>query len=160
AYSQRNSPIGSALTSTAFRRVVRPNARMMRALPFTSAAAATNILARVNAGEVSAAPPKTVPAGVATVDQVGGVVASGAGIPVWLAHLLADFAALPLFMLVAFVVIAILFGMFLPGLGWWLAVLVIAGGIYLFGLLRKWTPLANVIAILDPARQAPALVDA
>ena len=60
------------LTSTAFRRVIRPGARLMRSLPFTATATATNLIQRVNAGDVTSAPPKTIPPGVPTVDQAAG----------------------------------------------------------------------------------------
>ncbi len=57
------------LTSTVFRRVLRPGGRLMRSLPFTAAATPTNLIQRVNAGQVTSAPPKTVPTGVVTVNQ-------------------------------------------------------------------------------------------
>jgi hypothetical protein len=63
---QRASLAPPALTSAAMRRIVRPGARMMRALPFDAVATPGNLIARVNAGEVSAAPPKTVPPGLST----------------------------------------------------------------------------------------------
>ena len=52
------------LTSTMFRRVLRPGGRLMRSLPFTATATPTNLIERINSGEVTSAPPKTVPAGV------------------------------------------------------------------------------------------------
>ena len=48
------------LTSTVFRRVLRPGGRLMRSLPFTAAATPANLIQRINAGEVTSAPPKTV----------------------------------------------------------------------------------------------------
>ena len=70
------------LTSTVFRRVVRPGGRLMRSLPFTATATPTNLIQRINAGEVTSAPPKTVPSGVVTVDQaVNAVHATGAPAP-------------------------------------------------------------------------------
>ena len=65
------------LTSTAIRRALRPGARLMRSLPFTATATRTNLIQRVNAGEVTSAPPKTVPSGVVTVDQAVSAVIPG-----------------------------------------------------------------------------------
>jgi hypothetical protein len=64
------SRLPRALTSTAMRRVQRPGSRLMRTLPFNAELTPGNLLQRVNAGEVEVAPPKIVPPGVVTVDQV------------------------------------------------------------------------------------------
>ena len=69
AHLQTASLVPPTLTSTAMRRALRPRARLMRGLPLDATAAAGNLLARVNAGQVSAAPPKVVPPGAPTVDQ-------------------------------------------------------------------------------------------
>ena len=66
--------VPSVLTSTTMRRVIRPGARLMRTLPFTATVTPTNLLERINAGEVTSAPPKTVPPGVPTVNQAGQAV--------------------------------------------------------------------------------------
>ena len=57
------------LTSTVFRRVLRPGGRLMRVAAVHRDRDADESHRRINAGEVTSAPPKTVPAGVATVDQ-------------------------------------------------------------------------------------------
>ena len=83
--------VPAVLTSTAFRRVIRPGARLMRSLPFTATATAMNLIERVNAGEVTSAPPKTVPAGVPTVDQAVGAVGTATApgtAPGWITWLL------------------------------------------------------------------------
>jgi hypothetical protein len=90
AHIRSTSLVPSVLTSTAFRRVVRPQARLIRSLPFTAAITPQNLLTRVNAGEVTAAPPKTVPTGVVTVGQVAGA-AEPANVPSWLLALLARY---------------------------------------------------------------------
>jgi hypothetical protein len=74
AFTQSASLMPPVLTSTVFRRVLRPGARMMRSLPFNATATPSYLLARVNAGAVSAAPPKTPPMGLPTLDQVSGAV--------------------------------------------------------------------------------------
>lgn len=64
------SLVDPALTSVAMRRVTRPGGRLMRRLYFSREVTPTGLLERVAAGEVSAAPPKTTPEGLVTVDQV------------------------------------------------------------------------------------------
>jgi hypothetical protein len=104
AAQRRASLVPPVLTSTALRRATRPGARLMRSLPFTSSIRPGNLLARVNDGEVSAAPPKTVPPGVVTVGQVGGAVPSLPGS--WWRRLLALFPWLP-WLLIAVGVVAL-----------------------------------------------------
>jgi hypothetical protein len=139
AYTQRASLVQPALTSCAMRRVTRPGARLMRSLPFDSTVTAANLLARVNARQVTPAPPKTVPAGVATVAQAE-AAAAAPGTPSWAVRLLTRFPWLP----VAALALA---GLFLA-LGLILIVLVPAAGIALLVLsalvagacllLRRW----------------------
>jgi len=64
------SRVQPAMTSAALRRVIRPRGRLVRALPFAASVQPANLLARVNNGEVSAAPPKQVPAGLTTANQI------------------------------------------------------------------------------------------
>jgi hypothetical protein len=87
AYTQSASLVPPVVTSTALRRVLRPGARLMRSLPFNAAVTPGNLLARINSGAVSAAPPKAVPTGLPTVDQAGGA-AHPSGVPSWLLQLL------------------------------------------------------------------------
>jgi hypothetical protein len=75
-YLQQTSHLTPVHTSAAMRRVMRPSARLMRTLPFNATVTPQNLLTRVNAGRVSAAPPKVVPPGLPTLDQVAQVVAS------------------------------------------------------------------------------------
>ncbi len=64
------SPVDPALTSVAMRRATRPGGRLMRRLPFNDRITPAGLLARVDAGEVSAAPPKVTPLGLVTVEKV------------------------------------------------------------------------------------------
>lgn len=64
------SPVPQVLTSAPLRRILRPRARLMQYTPFAAGVQPTSLLARVNSGEVTAAPPKTVPPDLATIDQV------------------------------------------------------------------------------------------
>jgi hypothetical protein len=79
AAQRRASLVPPVLTSAPLRRATRPGARLLRSLPFTAAITPGNLLARVNAGDVSAAPPKVVPPGVVTVGIVAGAAPAGPG---------------------------------------------------------------------------------
>jgi len=91
ATSLAESLVGTAPLSPAMRRATRPGSRLMRGLPFGPGAgsgggdlaarraaagaaapppARQDLLERLNAGEVTAAPPKAAPAGVVTVDAL------------------------------------------------------------------------------------------
>jgi hypothetical protein len=74
-YLQQASFVTPVHTSAVMRRVIRPGARLMRALPFNAAVTPQNLLARVNAGQVSAAPPKVVPPGIPTLNQTSQPIA-------------------------------------------------------------------------------------
>jgi hypothetical protein len=59
------SAVGAAPVSAAMRRITRPGARVMRRLPWDARRPARRLLVRLAAGEVTAARPKVLPAGVA-----------------------------------------------------------------------------------------------
>jgi hypothetical protein len=160
AWAQRASTMASTLTTPAFRRAVRPGARLMGALPFGGGATPTNLLARVNAGAVSAAPPKATPAGVATVDQVGANVAAHSGVPAWLANLLRRFPWLPIAVLVIAVVVALVILLLLPGVGIAIAIAVLVGGWFVYRALLRAAATDAVVQALDPTHQTPAAVAA
>jgi hypothetical protein len=160
AYSQSGSHLASAMTSTALRRVVRPGSRLMNALPFDATVTRTNLLARVNTGVVSAAPPKTVPSGVTTIDTAGPALASAAGIPQWVLDLLQRFSSLPLAVLGAAVVVALLLALLLPVVGLVLGGAVLVGAVIAYVLLKRANGIGVVSAALNPTSQTPAAVDA
>jgi hypothetical protein len=115
------------LTSTVMRRILRPGARLMRSLPFDATATPRNLITRVNAGEVSAAPPKVVPPGVPTLDGVAGAAAPS-GAPQWVLDLLSRYPWLPTGVLGLGILLAILFAVLIPviGVGLGLAIAAIA----------------------------------
>jgi hypothetical protein len=150
--------VPSVLTSTAFRRVARPGARLMRSLPFTATATKSNLLQRVNAGEVTSAPPKTVPSGVVTVDQaVNAVLPTGA--PGTVLGWLKQYPWLPWAVLAAAIAVAIVLFFVLGGLGAAIAALAVVGaGVYVFRLLRQWASQQQTSGILSQTGQTVASV--
>ena len=157
--ARRASVVLPALTSTAMRRVVRPQARLMRLLPFDTAITADNLLGRVNAGDVSAAPPKTVPPDIPTVNEVAGA-AEPEGAPGWVLTLLSRFSWLPLALLALGVVILILLllaASLAIGLIVGLVALAVLGAVSL--VLRRWAVAHARAQSLTEAGQAPGQVD-
>ena len=160
AQRQTASLVPPVLTSTALRRVLRPQARLMRALPFDATAEPRNLLARVNAAEVSAAPPKVVPPGVATVDQAADA-AEPQGVPRWVLELLSRFPWLPLAVVVLGHRCSCVLLLFAAPLGLALAVglPLLAALVALAFLLRRWQRAHERARSLSEAGQTPEAVD-
>lgn len=149
------SLVQPTMTSAALRRAVRPRGRLITSLPFDATRTPDQLLERVNAGEVSAAPPKTAPPGVVTGEQVAGSVRPG-GVPRWLLGLLARLPFLPLLVLgIAFVLAVVLLLFSLP----WLALLVIVAGAAAYWLLTRLARTGQAAALVDLAGLTPADVD-
>jgi hypothetical protein len=146
------------LTSTVFRRVVRPGARLMRSLPFTAAATRTNLIERINAGAVTSAAPKTLPAGVPTVNQaVGAVVPPGA--PSTILGWLQQYPWLPWAVLIGAIILALVLFFILGPVAGLAAAVVLGGlGLYFFNLLRQWAADQQAAQTLSQAGQTGASV--
>jgi hypothetical protein len=150
--------IPPVLTSTVFRRVLRPGGRLMRTLPFTATATPTNLIQRMNAGEVTSAPPKTVPSGVVTVDQTANAVLP-TGVPGTVLGWLKQFPWLPWAVLIVAIVLAIILFFVLGPVAGAVAALAVAGaGFYLFRLLRGWATDEQAAQSVSQAGQTPGSV--
>jgi len=150
--------VPQVLTSAAMRRVIRPTGRLIRALPFTAAIPAKALLQRINAGEVTSAPPKTIPPGLPTVDQAG-QAAQPSGAPQWVLDLLKQYPWLPYGVLILAIVLAIIFLLVL-GLvaGVAVAAALVAGGVYLFRQLRSWAAAEAASQAISEAGQTSASI--
>jgi hypothetical protein len=161
AHTESASLVQPALTSAAMRRVIRPGGRLMRSLPFDASVTPADLLARVNAGEVSAAPPKAVPAGIATVGQAAAAAATP-GIPPWTSGLLTRYPWLPTVVLdLAAIVFAaaliLLFTLLVAGI---ILLAVSAGLAYTYWVLRGWQASADRVNAVGETGQTPASVAA
>jgi hypothetical protein len=143
--------------SAAMRRVARPGARLMRSLPFTASITPQNLLARVNSGTVSAAPPKVVPPGVPTVNQTA-AAAAPKNEPSWILKLLQKYPWLPIGLLVVAIVLGVLLAVFVPVAGMVLGIAVAAGGALLFKLLKSWETANAQSQSVTEQGQTPAAV--
>ena len=70
------SAMPPVMVGAAMRRLTRPRARLMRALPFDANVRPDNLMARVNSGDVRTAPVKSKPTGAIGLDQVVDTFAS------------------------------------------------------------------------------------
>ena len=160
AFTQAQSLLPPVLTSAAIRRVLRPGARLTRLLPFDARVTPANLLTRINAGEVSAAPPKAVPPAIPTVDQAAGA-AHPAGVPTWILDLLARYRWLGYAVLVLGLVLAAVLLLALPMPAALVAALVAGGAaIALFLVLKRWQDADAPAQGMSEAGQTPSSVDA
>jgi len=158
-FTQTKSLVPPTLTSAAMRRVLRPGARLTRLLPFDAGVTPRNLLTRINAGEVSAAPPKAVPPALPTVDQAAGA-AHPSGVPTWILDLLAAYRWLPFAVLVLALLLAAILLIVLPMPAALVVALVVAGaGIALFALLRRWQSADGPAQAMTEANQIPSAIE-
>jgi len=159
-FQQSASLVPPALTSTVLRRVLRPGARMMRSLPFNATVTARNLLTRVNAGTVSAAPTKATPAGLPTIDGAAGA-GRPPGVPSWLLDLLAKYPWWPWALLgVALLLIVLAFALFPSALALAAAIAIAAGAYLLYQALLAWAVADGPTQILGETGQTPSAVNA
>lgn len=135
------STVPPAIVAPAMRRLARPGGRLMRSLGFDARVRADNVVERVNNREVETAPPKVVPPGVATVNQIadGALPPNG---PSWLIGVL-----------LALIVLLI-------GLGMALGALIFAVAVTLVLALIRWWRVIRLADALREENQTPESVDA
>jgi hypothetical protein len=161
ARTQSASLVPPTLTSAAFRRVLRPGARLMRGLPFSSTATPGNLLTRVNAGTVSAAPPKPVPPALPTIDQAAGA-AHPSGAPPQILAWLAQYPWLPLAVLIAAAILGLIALVILlvvsVAVGLALLVLIAVVAWFLYTQLTAWQFADGPAQTLAEGNQVPSAV--
>jgi hypothetical protein len=158
-HARRESLVPPELTSAPMRRISRPGGRLVRSLPFDEERRPADLLDRVNAGEVSAAPPKTAPPGAPTVEQIAdGLLPPG--VPEWLVNALRRVPWLVYVPLVLALVIVLLLLLLLP-----LAAALLAGavaaaaGVALYRLLARWAREIRRSDVLRDEGLTPEAVD-
>jgi hypothetical protein len=154
-----SSHVQPALASGAFRRVVRPNGRLVRALPFDAGAGPDRLIERVNEGEVSAAPPVGVPPGITTVDEVADAIVLGE-VPGWVAGLLRAVPGLRWIVagLLFLLAVLVLF-LFPPVAAVVAAVLLVAAAAAIFRLLTSWGRVVGAADTIREDARGPTTVD-
>jgi len=147
------------MTSAALRRIIRPRGRLIRALPFDAVRKADQLLTRVNAGEVTATPPKVAPPGVLTADQTADLI-KPANAPPAVVDWLRRYSQLPLTVLVIAIVIALLLFFLLPlAFAAVLAIAILAIGVYAYRQLSNWAKALRASDLIKEINQTPAAID-
>jgi hypothetical protein len=158
-FALSDSPVQPAMTSAALRRIVRPRGKLVRSLPFDAARPASKVIDRVNAGEISASPPKVTPPSVVTpADVASGLTPTGA--PQWILDLLRRNPALPGVVLILTILLALLALVLLPfGLGALVAAAIATIGFALYRQLVKWRRAIAAADSVSEDNQTPGAVD-
>lgn len=149
-----------AMVSGAMRRIIRPRGRLIRSLPFDGTQRPDQLIARVNAGEVNAAPPKVTPPGVFTYGQAAGQ-AYPSGAPAWILDWLKRLPQLPLLVLIIAILLALLlFFIVGPALGLVIGGALIASGVFAWRKVTAWRAAMGVSNAIAESNQTPEAVDA
>jgi hypothetical protein len=152
------SVVPYAITSPTARRILRPNARLMKSLKFDDKARPDNLIERINSGEVSAAPEKAVPE-VATVSDLSEALMPK-GAPSTIINWLRKFSWLRFIPLLIALLILLLLFIFKPG-GLLLTIgsAIVAVCFYLLMLLSKWSKQIQQADSIREENQTPESVD-
>ncbi len=146
-----------AMTSGALRRMLRPRARLMSALPFSAARKPADLLTRANAGLVSAAPPRLPPPGATKLDDLAKAVVPKDAPPLvvdWLRRA-AWMQWLPLLLGLALIIVLVLL---FPGVGLVLGLAVAAAAWALYRRLAGWVTAVRASEVVaDPAPPASSI---
>jgi hypothetical protein len=157
----RQSPLTPAVTSAALRRMTRPRGRLEKRLGFTAAQPAERLAERVNAGEVTAAPPVKLSDSVPTLDDIADAV-TPKDAPAILIDLLKRFPWLPwaVLLLLLLVVLVLLMAVGFSWVGGGLAVAVVGAGVAAYLYLARLKRRLDGAEALRGDNQTPESVDA
>lgn len=145
-FARRRSVTPTVLTSPTMRRIVRPSGPLARRLDLANGPHATTLLEAVTAGEITAAPPKKVPTGITSIDDIAAASGAVRGFPPqWAIELVRRLPWLP----AAALIVALLL----------LVIAFVSGG---FGLLFALAAVAAFAAaiVLQLAARRPTLDEA
>nr|WP_280252751.1 hypothetical protein [Nocardia abscessus] len=153
--TMRASFVQPVMMSPAMRRITRPRGRLMRSLPFDDVSHPGELIDRVNASEVNAAPPKVAPPGVPTGEEVAAGIAPK-GLPAFVVDLLRRHRRLPVVVLLIAFLLALLFVLLMV---WPIAVVIAVVGAILYLLLRIWENRVRAADAVPIENQTPESVD-
>ncbi len=156
----RRSAVTPALTSAPLRRILRPNARLHRYANLDGEMRSESLISRVNRGEVTAAPPNTVPPDLPTVEDLADELRP-AGVPdvvldaleqnPWLRHVPWILA-----LVLGFLLLVLSAG----AVAWGIGAAIAAGLIAASRLLTRWLDQATSASSIRGENQTPESVDA
>jgi hypothetical protein len=159
----RESIVPDTVLSAPMRRIMRPRGRiafhLKKQLPAGKTLRLEEVVTKINTGEVVPVPPKTIPPGMPSVENVLKDL-EAASIPAFVRSLLQRYPWLPWAALGMALLIILL--LFVSGAGGFalIAGLAVAGGfIYLWRLLTRWANLMKAIDAMKPENMQPELID-
>lgn len=153
------SLVPHAAISAPMRRIVRPRSRVMRSLRFEGKVQPDNLVERINKKAVYPARPKEVPKTVPTLENISDGL-KPASVPGFILNLLSKYPWLQfLALLLAVVLLVIMLVFSASGLSYSIFGVLIAGSIYLFRRLRKWTKQVQDAESVLEEKQTPEAVD-
>lgn len=160
AHRLKMSPVPPAAVSAKMRTILRPRGRAMTKLAFAERRIAPHaIVTKLNAGEILAAPPKPIPAGLQTEQRLADIVQPPPQ-PEWLVKLLQQYPWLPTATIVLAVAILIVLAVIGPPAWLWLIGIAFASGLlFVYRLMRRILAALAKPPIFTEAAQTPGIVD-
>lgn len=153
------SRVPIAVFSTAMRKQLRPRGPLVKRLPFTDAITPTNLVTRINRGEVSAAPPRVSPPSLTGLEDAAAQVRP-TDAPPFLVDLLAAYPPLRWLPLVLALILWLLLLVMAPvGVALAVGLALVAGGVYLYRLFSRWASRLAGAASIAPERQQPQSIE-
>ena len=148
----RESRLPAAVVSGSFRRLVRPNGKLVKKLGGRNKLDYSSVVQRLNDGSLTASPPRVTPVGLPNTKDLADQINAHRP-PAWKAWLAEHGLELFLLLLVIFIVLAVVTGAF--GMFALLAAAAVAGYLYTRTLEP---PIGDATSLLlDPATQADAI---
>jgi hypothetical protein len=154
----QQSVLPAAAISKVTRQVIRPRGRVVRHLAFDDTQPATQLLSRINRGEVSAAPPKTVPHMLPLEESIAADVAPQGASAQW-AEWLERYPWLRVLPLVVALVVAFLVLLVSPVAALVVGAALVAGAVWLQRRFATVLAMARAARALNPETRTPESVD-
>ncbi|MFQ5636634.1 MAG: hypothetical protein ACE5IR_01400 [bacterium] len=153
------SKIPRAVLSAPMRKSLQPRGKLLKRLTFDANITANNLVSRVNEGAVSAALPREIPTGTNTLQDLSKTLKPD-NVPDFLSDLLGKYAWLKWIPLILASIILLLLLLFSPGgIVVTIGIAVIAGLVYAYWRLNRWTKqIADANSVLEE-NQTPESVD-
>lgn len=158
-HTLQNSIVPAAALSAPLRRAIRPGGRLVRSLPFSAQVRPGNLVARLNAGQVVVALPKTVSPAVLTLAQAVQAV-TPKNIPGFLVNWLRKHPWVKYVPIGIALLFLLLLFIFSAGVVWLaIGAAVLGGSIFLYRLLAQWEKELKAVETLKETNQTPAAVE-
>ncbi|MEM7372560.1 MAG: hypothetical protein AAF587_28325 [Bacteroidota bacterium] len=158
----KNSRLPQAALSVNLRKVLRPRGKLVKRLPFSPTISQDNLLERINAGEVSSAPPRDTPANLNTIDEYADSLRP-ADFPAWLQWLQRWLEKNKWLKWVLFglaILLLILLGIFRSSPSFLaIGTPILAVLVYLYRRLSNWSKQLDEAEAAKPENMSPEAVD-